>query len=54
MPIVDEIHAPSNQFRNTVENLVKFNWACEVPPMEHAEEDIHNICVVGEIVTPES
>ena len=54
IPIVGQIRAPSNQFKNTVENPIKFNCACDVAPMEHAEEDIHNICVVGEIVTAES
>ena len=69
IPILEQIHAPSDQFRtvsNAVENPVtspSVAVACDseenvenliepVTPVEH-EEDIRNICVVGEIVTPE-
>ena len=69
IPIVEQIHASSAQFRTvpkTVESPVTSasiavasdseengeNLIEPVAPMEH-EEDIRNICVVGEIVTPE-
>ena len=38
--------AVTSEFEENVENLIE-----PVAPVEH-KEDIHNICVVGEIVTP--
>ena len=66
--IVEQIHGPSAQFRtvpNTVEILVTSTFIAVATdskesmensiepeaPVEH-EEDICNICIVGEIVTP--
>ena len=70
IPIAEQIHSLSSQFRTVfyavvnpvtgasvavtsdseenVENLIE-----PVASMGHTEEDIRNICVVGEIVTPE-
>ena len=60
IPIVEQIHAPSGQFRafpNTVENLItSASVVVASDSKENLEQLIRlycNICVVGEVATPE-